>query len=76
MKTQAISFLNNEIFIRNQIMDKNERQMRINTEKIKSADIEEIVEDSLYKENKRLLNEAKKAEEEMLILKQALNLFV
>lgn len=76
MKTQAISFLNNEIFIRNQIMDNNERQMRINTEKIKSADIEEIVEDSLYKENKRLLNEAKKAEEEMLILKQALNLFV
>lgn len=76
MKSIAISYLNNEVFIRNKIMDENERQMRINTEQIKNADIEEIVEESLYRENKRLLNESKKAEEELLVLKQVLNILV
>lgn len=76
MKSIAISYLNNEVFNRKRILDENERQMRINTEQIKNADIEEIVEESLYRENKRLLNESKKAEEELLIFKQVLNILV
>lgn len=76
MKSIAISYLNNAVFNRKRILDENERQMRINTEQIKNAEIEEIVEESLYRENKRLLNESKKAEEEMLILKQVLNILV